>query len=173
MAFVGPIHHKSNFTNQVPKHMSLAFCTINFDELNRKSRYCMAFVCRCAVNAWCLYVRENMKATSNYNIFWITGHFEQTTLTTGGFLSQRPVTWSFDAFFDWSLIKWFSKQSRRQWYKTPLHSSWHHGNKLFPSLVPHRGISCRIRDSTHKGSEMLSFDFTLMLARTRMEQTVQ
>ena len=30
---------------------------------------------------------------------------------SGGFPSQRPVTWSFDAFFDLCLYKWLSKQS--------------------------------------------------------------
>ena len=33
---------------------------------------------------------------------------------TGGFPSQRPVTWSYDAFFDLRLNKWLSKQSRHR-----------------------------------------------------------
>ena len=41
-----------------------------------------------------------------------------------GFPSQRPVTRSFDVFFDLRLNKWLSKQSRRRWFETPLHSFW-------------------------------------------------
>ena len=42
---------------------------------------------------------------------------------TGGFSSQRPVTQSFDVFFDVRLNNWLSKQSRCQWFKMP---SGHH-----------------------------------------------
>ena len=45
---------------------------------------------------------------------------------TGEFPSQRPVTRSFDVFFDLSLNKWLSKQSKRRWFETPSRSLWHH-----------------------------------------------
>ena len=38
---------------------------------------------------------------------------------TGEFLSQRPVTRSFDVFFDLRLNKRLSKQSWRRWFETP------------------------------------------------------
>ena len=38
--------------------------------------------------------------------------------------SQRAVTRSFDVFVDMSLNNRLSKQSRRRWFETPLHSSW-------------------------------------------------
>ena len=38
---------------------------------------------------------------------------------------KRPVTQSFDVFFDLCLNKHLSKQSRRQWFQTASHSSWH------------------------------------------------
>ena len=41
---------------------------------------------------------------------------------TGEFSSQRPVTRSFDVFFDLRLNKRLSKQSRRRWFETPSHS---------------------------------------------------
>ena len=37
---------------------------------------------------------------------------------TGGFPSQRPVTRSFDVFFDLRLNKRLSKQSRRRWLRS-------------------------------------------------------
>ena len=38
---------------------------------------------------------------------------------TGKFPSQRPVTWSFDVFFDLGLNKRLSKQSWGWWFETP------------------------------------------------------
>ena len=47
---------------------------------------------------------------------------------TGEFPSQRPVTRSFDVFFDLRLNKRLSKKSRRRWFETPLRSLWRHCN---------------------------------------------
>ena len=47
---------------------------------------------------------------------------------TGEFPSQRPVTQSFDVFFDLRLNKRLSKQSRRRWFETPSRSLWRHCN---------------------------------------------
>ena len=41
---------------------------------------------------------------------------------------QRPVTRSFDVFFDLRRNKRLSYQSRRQWFETPLCSLWRHCN---------------------------------------------
>ena len=45
---------------------------------------------------------------------------------SGEFPSQRPVTRSFDVFFDLRLNKQLSKQSRRWWFETPSRSLWRH-----------------------------------------------
>ena len=58
--------------------------------------------------------------SSNGNIFRVTGP------SWGEFPSHRPVTRSFDVFFDLRLNKRLSKQSRRRWYETPWHSLWRH-----------------------------------------------
>ena len=42
--------------------------------------------------------------------------------------SQRPVTRSFDVFFDLRLNKRLNKQSRPRWFETPLRSLWRHCN---------------------------------------------
>ena len=47
---------------------------------------------------------------------------------TGEFPSQRPVTRSFEVFFDLRLNKRMSKQSRRRWLETPSRSLWRHRN---------------------------------------------
>ena len=55
----------------------------------------------------------------------------------GEFPAQRPVTRSFDAFFDLRLNKWLSKQSWGWWFETPSCSLWPHCNvyNSFRSLV--------------------------------------
>ena len=47
----------------------------------------------------------------------------------GEFPAQRPVTRSFDAFFDLCLNKRLSKQSRGWWFETPSGSLWRHCNE--------------------------------------------
>ena len=47
---------------------------------------------------------------------------------TGGFPSQRPVTWRLCVFFDLRLNKRLSKQLSRRWFKTPSRSLWRHRN---------------------------------------------
>ena len=56
---------------------------------------------------------------------------------TGGFPSQRPVTRSFDVFFDLRLNKRLSKQSRCWWFETPLCSLWRHSLVMYPKFVLH------------------------------------
>ena len=47
---------------------------------------------------------------------------------TGEFPSQRPVTRSFDVFFDLCLNKQLSKQSWGWWFDTPSRSLWRQRN---------------------------------------------
>ena len=54
--------------------------------------------------------------------------FEGNPTVTSGLPLQRPVTRSFDVFFDVSLNKWLSKQSRCWWFESPSRSLWHHCN---------------------------------------------
>ena len=57
----------------------------------------------------------------------------------GEFLAQRPVTRSFDVFFDLRPNKRLSKQSRGYWSETPSSSLWRHRNGS-ASLAFVRGI---------------------------------
>ena len=47
---------------------------------------------------------------------------------TGEFSSQRPVTRSFDAFFDLHLKRRLNEPSTRRWSETPSRSLWRHYN---------------------------------------------
>ena len=69
---------------------------------------------------------------ANGNIFrvtMVTGLLWEAPPVTGGFPSQRPVTRSFDVFFDLRLNKRLVKQSRRRWFGTPSRSLWRQCNK--------------------------------------------
>ena len=48
---------------------------------------------------------------------------------SGEFLAQRPVTRSFDVFFDVRLIKRLNKHSRGWWFETLSHPLWRHRNE--------------------------------------------
>ena len=47
---------------------------------------------------------------------------------TGELPSQKPVSWSFDIFFDLLLDKRLSQHSRHRWFETPSCSLWRHCN---------------------------------------------
>ena len=51
------------------------------------------------------------------------------------FPAQRPVTWSFDLFFDLRLNKWLSKPSWGWWFETPSRPLWRHSN-IYTYLAP-------------------------------------
>ena len=55
-------------------------------------------------------------------------HFRVTDLLCGEFPAQRPVTRSFDVFFDLRLNQQLSKQSRGWWFETSSPPLWRHCN---------------------------------------------
>ena len=71
--------------------------------------------------------------SSNGNIFRVTGHLCGEFTGPGEFLAQRPVTRSFDVFFDLRPNKRLSKQPWGWWFETPSWPLWHQCN-VFPCL---------------------------------------
>ena len=71
----------------------------------------------------------------NGNIFRATGPLWRESTGHRWIPSQRPVTWSFDVFFDLCLDRRLSKQSRRCWFETPSRSFWRHRNKMAGYVV--------------------------------------
>ena len=61
-----------------------------------------------------------------------------------GIPTQRPVTRSFDVFYDLHLNKRLNKQSWGWWYETPSCSLWRHCNQLF--IIRSLPISTRRND---------------------------
>ena len=77
--------------------------------------------------------------SSNGNIFRVTGPLCGEFTGPGEFPTQRPVTRSFDVFFDLRPNKRLSKQPRGWWFETPSWSLWRHRNggwkcNYYPSI---------------------------------------
>ena len=69
-----------------------------------------------------------MMTSSNGNIFHVTGPLCGEFTGPGEFPTQRPVTRSFDVFFDLRRNKRLSKQPWGWWFETPSCSLWRHRN---------------------------------------------
>ena len=72
-----------------------------------------------------------MMTSSNGNIFRVIGHLCGEFTGPGEFPTQRPVTRSFDVFFDQRLNKRLSKQPWGWWFETPSWSLWRQCNVVY------------------------------------------
>ena len=86
---------------------------------------------------------------------------------TGKFPSQRPVTWSFDVFFDLRLNKRLSEQSRRRWFQMQSRSLWRQCNdtkwcpcctglyelKEFSRVDQRQPVNCRVGGSISESTQ--------------------
>ena len=79
--------------------------------------------------AWWELSHHRMMTSSKWNIFRVTGPLCGKSPVTGEFPAQRPVTRSFDIFFDPRLNKQLNKQSWGLWFETLWRSSWRHRNE--------------------------------------------
>ena len=71
---------------------------------------------------------QALMTSSNGNIFRVTGLSCGEFTGPGDFPTQRPVTRSFDVFFDLHLNKQLSKQPWGWWFETPSWSLWRQCN---------------------------------------------
>ena len=99
---------------------------------------------RCySLNSWWIMIRCSwrlgaemarpqlpMMTSSNGNIFRVTGPLCGEFTGPGEFPTQRPVTRSFDVFFDLRLNKRLSKQPWGWWFETPSWSLWRQCNAI-------------------------------------------
>ena len=77
-----------------------------------------------------------MMTSSNGNIFRVTGHLCWEFTGLRWIPAQRPVTRSFDVFFDLRLTKRLSKQSWCWWFEMLPRPLWRHSNAT--KFLPHR-----------------------------------
>ena len=71
---------------------------------------------------------RNMMTSANGNIFRVTSPLCGEFTGPGEFPTQRPVTRSFDVFFDLRPNKRLSKQWRGWWFETLSRPFWRHRN---------------------------------------------
>ena len=69
-----------------------------------------------------------MMTSSNGNSFRVAGHLCGEFIGLRWIPAQRPVTRSFDVFFDLRLKERFSKQSWGWWFETSSRPLWRHRN---------------------------------------------
>ena len=73
--------------------------------------------------------------SSNGNISALLAICAGNSSVTSEFSAQRPVTRSFDIFFDLCLNKVLSKQSWVWWFESPLRPLWCHCNGLLQTTI--------------------------------------
>ena len=76
-----------------------------------------------------------MMTSSNRNIFRVTGPLCGEFTGPGEFLAQRPVTRSFDVYFDLRPNERLSKQSWGWWFETLSRSLWRHRNVYIQDMM--------------------------------------
>ena len=92
---------------------------------------------------------KDMMTSSNGNISALLAICAGNSPVTGEFSSQRPVTRSFDVFFDLRLNKRLSKQSSGWWFETPSRPLWRHCNDTGQN--PHSSLICFIAKTSGAG----------------------
>ena len=108
----------------------------------------------CSLSTW------NMMTSSNGNIFRITGPLCGEFTGDPRIPSERPVTRSFDVFFDLRLNKRFSKQSWGGWFQTPSHPLWRHCNEYKIDKCTQIHVVAKFL-SVNSGIDVISYMFTL------------
>ena len=84
--------------------------------------------------------------SSNGNIFRVTGHLCGEFTGPGEFSTQRPVTRSFDVYFDLRPNKWLSKQSWGWWFETLSCPLWRHRNDMSVTMWRFESLATRLFD---------------------------
>ena len=102
----------------------------------------------------------NMMTSSNGNIFRVTGPLCGEFIVPGEFPALKPVTRSFDAFFDLCLNKQLSEQSWGWWFETPPCPLWRlrNGRRVTPvsikfSSVLSLYVNCISNQSCTQGNQ--------------------
>ena len=147
-------HHTfSTISLNQPRARQMGTVSRQRSGLNKTRKYCELKLHISLLTNWKYYSTESrwhLRCNRNNNVIYFATHIILALVTsiswwrhqmeiisallsfcegnpqeTGGFPSQRPVTRSFDVFFDlW--VKRVSKQSRRSWFETPSRSLWRH-----------------------------------------------
>ena len=111
-----------NLKNRLLVSGDKEICGESATDVCMRSKLSLAVACSCQHHTWWRHQMETF--------FALLALCVGNSPVTGEFPSQRPVTRSFDIFFDLHLNKWLSKESWGWWFETPSHSLWRHCNDL-------------------------------------------
>ena len=112
-------------------------------------RYCLSSESR--VITWSRQAASSVRRLAHVSTWWrhqmeafcaLLALCAGNSPVTGEFPTQRPVTQSFDVFFDLRLNKWLSKQPRRRRVETPSRLLLHHSNDIWSCWLPRRTNPC-------------------------------
>ena len=79
------------------------------------------------VELWCFLWsvhEEAIEQRIETQVIWDAITLIMKSKKSKSFPTQRPVTWSFDVFFDLCMKKQLSKELRCKWFEMPSHSLW-------------------------------------------------
>ena len=88
--------------------------------------------------------QRHMMTSSHGNFFCVTGPLCAEFTGHRWIPHKRPVTRSYDVFFDLRLNKWSSKQSWGWWFETQSRSWWRHCNGVDRSQLMHQIIKLTV-----------------------------
>ena len=120
---------------------------------------------------------ERKSLRSDFELLWAWWRHQMETFSAllslcvgnspvpGDFPSQRPVTRSFDAFFDLRLNKRLSKQTWGWWFETPSRSLWRHRNGLHHSYLLLKPITFYSLFTYHQINDGVGFSVDWILSR--------
>ena len=114
---------------------------------------------------------RSMMTSSIGNIFRVTDHLCGEFTGPRKFPTQRPVTLSFDVFFDPRLNKRLSKQSWGWWIEMPLRPSWRHCNAILHLKILLHLTGPMSQSSLSRRTERAYYEFqeTALSTKQRLE----
>ena len=97
---------------------------------------CSIFICHCIWHNSLTHIRANNRRHQMETFSALLAICTGNSPLSGEFAAQRPVTRSFDVFFDLSLNTRLSKQSGGWWFGTPSSPLWRHCNGIMEHKSP-------------------------------------
>ena len=123
-AFMRPFHTNQSKDRTITR-ASMTLSLLTHEWPNNKRANLMSTYPPLQINI-CPWPSSRMMTSLNGNIFRVIGALCGEFTSHRWIPSHRPVTWSFDVFFNRRLKKRLDKHSSSRWFETPSRSIWRH-----------------------------------------------
>ena len=118
-------HHNHHHHYHCYHHLSSSLLSNSF------TKFCVVFLWKLELSDWsCALMSKDSYCSGKHDDVIKWKHFPRYWPFVRG-IAQRPLTRSFDVFFDLRPNKRLSKQSLRWWFETPSGSLWRHCNDIY------------------------------------------